>query len=68
MQVSLFIVYHAEEMNIVREAMGSFGIVPLIVTYSTGPHTFRRFGSHGIEHQRVCDCYRQALCGSGWQT
>ena len=55
-------------MNIVREAMGSFGIVPLIVTYSTGPHTFRRFDSLGIEHQRVCDCYRQALCGSGWQT
>ena len=55
-------------MSIVRAVIGFFGIVPLIVTYSTGLHTFCRFGPHDIEYQGVCGRYRQALCRSGWQT
>lgn len=61
-------VYHAEEMSIVRVVIGFFGIGPLIVTYSTGLHTLCHFGPRDIEHQRVCGRCRQALCCSGWQT
>ena len=59
-------VYHAEEMSMVGVVIGFFGIGLLIVTYSTGLHTFCHFGPHDIGHQRVCGRYRQAPCRSDW--
>lgn len=60
--------YPAEEMSIVRVALGFFGIGPLIVTYSEGLHTFCRFDPRDSEYQKVGGHCMQVLCCSGWQT